>query len=111
MPQPRTQIAQGKLGKTESALTAIELRQGEVNGMQVVSPTLPADQHPAAVYLARLTAGSWRTMAGALDTVAGLLTSNRCNARTLVWSALRYQHTIAMRSLPSALYWLATANK
>ncbi len=50
-------------------------------------------------------------MAGALDTVAGLITSYRCNAKTLDWSALRYQHTTAVRSLLADIYAPATANK
>ncbi|MDQ3929893.1 MAG: tyrosine-type recombinase/integrase [Chloroflexota bacterium] len=70
-----------------------------------------ADQHPAAVYLARLAPGSRRTMSEALDTVAGILTSNRCNMQTLDWSALRYQHTAAVRSVLADLYAPATANK
>ena len=93
--------------------TSLLVRPGERgNGeVSVVPPNLPADQHPAAVYLARLSSGSRRTMAGALDTVAGLLTSYRQNARTLDWSALRYQHTTAVRSMLSEVYAPATANK
>src|ERR1051325_10192388 len=37
------------------------------------------DQHPAAVYLARLAPGSRRTIASSLDLIAGLLTSYRCD--------------------------------
>ncbi len=70
-----------------------------------------ADQHPAAVYLARLAPGSRRTMSEALDTVAGILTSNRCTMQTLDWSVLRYQHTAAVRSVLADLYAPATANK
>lgn len=71
----------------------------------------PPDRHPAAVYLARLAAGSRRTMGGALDVVAGLLTSYRCDKATLDWGALRYQHTAAVRALLADLYAPATANK
>lgn len=72
---------------------------------------LPADRHPAAVYLARLAPGSRRTMATALDLIAGLLTSYRCNMQTLDWSGLRYQHTSAVRAILAELYAPATANK
>lgn len=72
---------------------------------------LSADRHPAAVYLARLAPGSRRTMSEALDMVAGILTSNRCNMQSLDWSALRYQHTAAVRSALADLYAPATANK
>ena len=77
----------------------------------VLSMQLPADQHPAAVYLARLAPGSRRTMATSLDVIAGLLTSYRCNMQTLDWSALRYQHTSAVRAILAELYAPATANK
>lgn len=70
-----------------------------------------SDQHPAAVYLARLAPGSRRTMSAALDTIAGLLTSGRCNVQTLDWGSLRYQHTAAVRAVLAELYAPATANK
>ena len=60
------------------------------------------DQHPAAVYLAKLSPGSRRTMRAALDTIAGILTDGRCNAETLAWAALRYQHTAAVRAVLKA---------
>ena len=50
-------------------------------------------------------------MASALDLIAGLLTSYRCNMQTLDWSALRYQHTAAIRSMLAELYAPSTANK
>jgi site-specific recombinase XerD len=70
-----------------------------------------ADRHPAAVYLARLAPGSRRTMASSLDLIAGLLTSYRCDMRTLDWAALRYNHTAAIRATLAELYAPATANK
>jgi site-specific recombinase XerD len=72
---------------------------------------LAADRHPAAVYLARLAPGSRRTMSEALNTIAGLLTSYGCDMQALDWSALRYQHTAAVRALLADLYAPATANK
>jgi integrase len=50
-------------------------------------------------------------MSNALDTMAGLLTQNRCDMQSLDWSALRYQHTTALRTLLADLYAPATANK
>ena len=75
-----------------------------------IRPTA-ADQHPAAVYLSHLAPGSRRTMRGALDTMAGLLTAHRFDMQTLDWSALRYQHTTALRTILADLYAPATANK
>ncbi|MEO8288770.1 MAG: site-specific integrase [Chloroflexota bacterium] len=76
-----------------------------------ISEALPADRHPAAVYLARLAPGSRRTMQTSLDLIAGLLTSYKYNIQTLDWGALRYQHTAAVRALLAELYAPSTANK
>ena len=72
---------------------------------------LPADRHPAAVYIASLAPGSRRTMRQALDAIAGFLTSGQATAETLDWAALRYQHTQAVRAALAARYAPATANK
>jgi integrase len=50
-------------------------------------------------------------MRGALDTIAGLLTSGRDTAETLDWAALRYQHTAAVRAALLERFAPATANK
>ena len=73
--------------------------------------TVPADRHPAKVYLASLAPGSRRTMRGALDIIAGLLTSGRRTAETLPWHQLRYQHSAAVRSVLMERYAPGTANK
>lgn len=88
-------------------------RLGEGNSTMslTLQVSIPADRHPAAVYLARLAPGSRRTMSTSLETIAGLLTSYRCNMQTLNWSALRYQHTSAVRAILAELYAPATANK
>lgn len=67
--------------------------------------------HPAKVYLATLGAGSRRTMREALNAIASLLTNGTCDALTLDWSKLRYQHTAAVRSVLMEKYSPATANK
>lgn len=73
--------------------------------------SLPADRHPALVYLARLSPGSRRTMHQCLDSIAHLVTGGDCNALTLYWPALRYQHTTAIRSRLLESYASATVNK
>ncbi|HEY3229911.1 MAG TPA: site-specific integrase [Roseiflexaceae bacterium] len=86
---------------------------------------LPADRHPALVYLAQLSPGSRRSMRTALNTIAELLgvapvvqeTSSprrRREVETLLycdWTSLRYQHTLALRTLLAERYKPATANK
>ena len=71
---------------------------------------LPADQNPAAVYLARLAPGSRRTMAGALESIAELLCPG-VGAMALPWAQLRYSHTGAVRSWLADHYAASTANK
>ena len=70
-----------------------------------------AAQHPALVYLASLSPGSRRTMKTALDAMAGLLTSGRCDALSLDWSQIRFQHGAALRAVLAERYAPATANK
>jgi site-specific recombinase XerD len=71
----------------------------------------PSDEHPAAVYLARLAPGSRRTMKAAVDLVAAMLTSGAANAETLNWAGVRYQHAQAVRSGLAERYKPATVNK
>jgi len=79
-------------------------------GLLALIEALPADQNPAAVYLASLALGSRRSMRTALDLVAVLVTSGRCDATSLNWGALRFQHTAAIRSALADRYSLASAN-
>lgn len=71
----------------------------------------PLTQQPAAVYLCQLAQRSERVMRQSLDTIAGILTQNQCDALTLDWSALRYQHTAALRAVLKERYAPATANR
>ena len=102
---PRNQDVAGR----DSGIVLVH-KGAEVALLALQSPA-SADRHPAAVYLARLAVGSRRTMSEALNTIAGILTTNRCTMQTLDWSALRYQHTAAVRSVLADLYAPATANK
>lgn len=72
---------------------------------------LPLTAHPAAVYLSGLGEGSRSTMRQALDAIAATLTDGKCDAYTLDWAALGYQHTAALRSALAAKYAPTTANK
>jgi site-specific recombinase XerD len=103
--------SEGEINETESVRLPTPLREAARVRSLVSRTSMPMDQQPALVYLARLAVGSRRTMSESLDIVAGLLTSNQCNRQTLQWSALRYQHTAALRALLAQLYAPATANK
>src|SRR5215471_19618038 len=58
-----------------------------------------------------LSSGSRRTMTEALNIIARILTGGRASAETLPWSALRYQHTAAVRTALMEKYKPAMANK
>ena len=73
------------------------LDESEIARLSLSAP-VPLTLHPAAVYLSSLAPGSRRTMRGSLNAIASLLTGDRCDAMTLDWSKLRYQHTAAVRT-------------
>ena len=73
--------------------------------------TARSSQRPALVYLASLATGSRRTMRGALDTIAGLLSSGQADAEGLPWHQLRYEHTAALRAALVERYAPATCSK
>ncbi|MFB2920178.1 MULTISPECIES: tyrosine-type recombinase/integrase [Aerosakkonema] len=71
----------------------------------------PLTMHPAAVYLDGLSKGSRATMEPALNAIAKLITDGQCDALTLDWAALRYQHTAAIRTTLMKKFAPATVNK
>jgi integrase len=50
-------------------------------------------------------------MRGSLNAIAAMLTAGSCDAMTLDWSKLRYQHTAAVRAVLMEKYSPATTNK
>lgn len=75
----------------------------------VLREVLPADRHPAAVYLASLpSAGSVPAQRSALRQIARLLGAE---LDTLNWSALRYQHVQFVRARLMERYAPVTANR
>jgi len=94
-----------------SLAVAGEITPAVVEAETLARPTRSAEEHAAAVYLARLAPGSRRSMREALDTIANLLTNGRHDAITLNWTALRYQHTQAVRAALAERNSAATANK
>lgn len=83
---------------------------GDANDIKLTTP-VPANKHPALVYLNGLSEGSYPTMRHALDAIAQLLTDKKCDASTLDWSKLRYPHTVAVRSALKKKFAPATAKK
>ena len=78
-----------------------------------IDRTRPADENPALVYVASLTTRDGRrTMRQALEKIAHILSGDRAGAREVDWSALRFQHTQAIRTaLVETGYKPATINK
>lgn len=72
---------------------------------------MPLEEHPVAVYLAGLAVRSRRTMKGDVETIARLLSGGRCDAFSLCWSALRFQHVQAVRATLAEKYAHTTANR
>ncbi|AOY80967.1 tyrosine-type recombinase/integrase [Moorena producens JHB] len=76
-----------------------------------LTTALPLTGHPARVYLSSLSPGSQPTMRQALDMIASLLTNNECDADTLDWAALTYQHTAAVQAALLEINSPATVKK
>jgi len=72
---------------------------------------LPASQNPALVYLASLSKGGQRTQQQALRVVAEIVGAGAENYDKMRWSALRYQHTAAIRARLMETYSPASCNK
>ena len=73
------------------------MSQISVNSSLALREPLPLTLHPVAVYLRNLSPGSRPTMRQSLNMIASLLTNGECDADTLNWAALTYQHTVAVQ--------------
>jgi hypothetical protein len=60
--------------------------------------SLPLDQNPAAVYLAKLKKSSRRPQKCGLDTIFRILSNGMASYFELDWSRAHYQHTALVRS-------------
>src|SRR4051812_16567231 len=96
--EERTLITPDSEAEADSTGIRTLAQIGEPTGGLMVVQELPLDQNPAAVYLPHLTPGGQRTMGEALNKIAALLTEGRATALTCRWSALRFQHTAAVRA-------------
>lgn len=97
--------------EVEPMVVEIAVLPADSYALSLAEGDLPPDQNPAAVYLSGLAKRSQRTMRGDLDIIARLLTGGRCDALSLDWSALRYQHAAAVRSLLATRYAYTTTNR
>jgi integrase/recombinase XerD len=90
----------------------LNMKETALTVSRTLAPVAPGrpDEHPVAVYLARLGLGSRRAMAQALRVVASVLKPN-VDVLAFPWSALRYQHTAAVRAILAERYAPAAANK
>lgn len=81
----------------------------------ILSHLPPLDTNPAAVYLYRLTSERSRAVMGqSLRIVAALLTGQDARSADILalrWEAVRYPHTIAVRTRLGDIYSPATANR
>lgn len=75
------------------------------------SAAQPVERNPAAIYLATLAPSGRRAMRQALDVIASMLSGGRCDALSLDWSCVRYQHVAAVRARLAERYSAATANR
>jgi len=80
------------------------------NDLKLHSP-VPLTVHPAAVYLDGLGERTAPAVRGTLNAIASLLTNGECDAMTLDWSKLRYQHTAAVRAALKKRHAGTTVNK
>jgi len=69
---------------------------------------IPADRHPAAVYLASLSRGSLPAQRSALKQIAGMFGAD---VQSMNWGGLRYPHVQAIRAKLAERYSSATANR
>ncbi|MCB0061561.1 MAG: hypothetical protein KDE19_05585, partial [Caldilineaceae bacterium] len=80
-------------------------------GTSLAPVRTPAAQNPALIYLAALASSSRRTMRGALDEMALLLTDGVCDHLTLPWTAVRFQHVQAVRAVLAEKNQPSTVNR
>lgn len=88
-----------------------KLAEPDENRLELDGADVPADEHPALVYLSSLAEGSRRTMRQSLDRIAELVTDGLADAESFPWHRLRYAHTQAIRTTLAEQYAPATVNK
>ena len=74
----------------------------------ILTKPIPADRHPALVYLASLSRGSLPAQRSALRKIAEVM---HLDLVTMDWGALRYQHVQHIRARLQERYAATTANR
>ena len=102
-----------EFGAAAMRLTHNELMNIDIRPQDALAPVsnVAASLNPARVYLASLANGSHRTMLGALNLSAAVLSLGRCDHHTLPWWLLRKAHTNALRAWLQQNRSAATGNK
>jgi integrase/recombinase XerD len=111
-------VSERNRGSVKMTIDQGSTRQGtsrENNHLTPMSPSavpdLPADRHPALVYLASVAPGTRASVRSGLQIIAELLSGGQCDLHTMPWQALRAQHTLALRAELASRYAHGTANK
>lgn len=108
-PSARAEPMRAKPARPRKAPKSIALaRRNPAAAIEVHEAHERLDEHPAAVYLARLAPGSRASMQSSLRILASMLGGTPL---AVAWHELRYQHTLALRSKLEARYQPASANK
>ena len=84
------------------------------NELTISAGIIPTEQpslNPMAVYLSQLSPSSRRTMRGALETIAKIVSAEEFDAISFPWAERRYQHTQAIYTQLSERYVFSNANK
>lgn len=86
--------------------------QSQDPGYELIAPIeRPRAENPAAIYLEGLTSNhSRRNLRRYLNQVASFLSSRRCDALTLDWAAVRYQHMATVSAWFIEEYAASTVN-
>ncbi len=102
------------IGSTEISTSTEGILTGDMLIVPVRSTSLqdlPADRHPALVYLASVAPGTRASVRSGLQVIAEIMSGGKCDLRTMPWAALRAQHTLALRAELASRYAHGTANK
>lgn len=104
-----TTIIEGEIVNEGGDTTALATRPG---GSLAARRDMPLERNPAARYIARLNSpASRKTMQGALDKIAGIVSQGKLTALTFPWEKLTYSDAQIIRAALVERYAFSTCNK